>query len=239
MDETQVVGIITARGGSKGVPRKNVRMVAGKPLIAWTIEAARQARSLNRVIVSTDDAEIARVAQHFGAEIPFIRPASLAQDNSTHIDVLCHAIHWLRDEGGCRVDYVVNLQPTSPMRLAEDIDGAVTLAIERRADAVVSICPTSANPHLVKQLSPTGELIGFAGVEVRHSRRQELPPAYVFNGSVYVNRADHLLATRNMFAPGMLGYVMPESRSWDIDTEEDLQVVDFLMTSRLNQRRAA
>ena len=136
----KILGVITARGGSKRLPGKNIRPLGGKPLIAWTAEAALESRFIKRVLLSTDDPQIAEVVQKWGVEVPFIRPASLAQDDTPHIPVLEHAIHWLKENQGACPDYLFILQPTSPLRTAEDIDSAIEIAIQKNADAVIGVC---------------------------------------------------------------------------------------------------
>ena len=160
MTEPDVVGLITARGGSISIPRKNVAPLAGKPLIAWTVEAARSAKALRRIIVSTDDAECSAVAQAWGAEAPFLRPAALARDDSPHIDAVVHAIEWLADTGE-RPEFVMVLQPTSPLRVSEDIDAAVQLAVARDASAVVSVAEAATHPFLTVRVTEEGQLADF------------------------------------------------------------------------------
>src|SRR5262249_41195917 len=163
----------TARGGSKGVPGKNIAPVAGKPLIAWTIEAARAARRLARVIVSTDDSAIAQAARAFGAEVPFLRPVELARHKSSPISDALHALGWLEKER-CLPHYLVLLQPTSPLRISEDIDEAIALAHAKNADSVVSVCAAHNHPLLVKKATPDGTLANYATTDLAYMRRQDL-----------------------------------------------------------------
>ena len=176
-----MLAIITARGGSKGLPQKNIRPLAGKPLIAYTIEAALQARLLDRTVVSTDDHQIAEIARQFGAEIPFLRPPELARDETIVYPVLTHALRWLDEHEGYRPDYVMLLQPTSPLRTAEDIDNSITIALEKNAEGVVSLCETKHHPYWTKQIAGDGQIVDFIPRNNPHSylRRQDLPPAYV------------------------------------------------------------
>ena len=157
----QVIGLITARGGSKGIPRKNVVNVAGKPLIAWTITAALGANVLDRVIVSTDDEEIADIAQKWGAEVPFMRPSGLSNDNSPHVDVLIHAINWLQENEDYFPEYLMLLQPTSPLRTIVDIQKSFALAIDRKADCVISVQEALSHPYSMMQLSEDQRLSEF------------------------------------------------------------------------------
>ena len=188
-----VLGLITARGGSKSIPRKNVVPLAGKPLIAWTIEAALQSHGLSRVIVSTDDEEIAQVAREWGAEVPFLRPAELARDDSPHIPVVVHAVEWLESHEDMRSDYVLLLQPTSPLRSTEDIENAIRLALEKDADSVVGVCEASSHPYLTKRITADGRLQDFGPRPEGYLARQSLPPAYIANGAIYLRRGNMVI----------------------------------------------
>ena len=196
-----VLGLVTARGGSKGVPGKNVMPLGDKPLIGWTIEAAQQSCSIGRIVVSTDDANIAGVARQWGAEVPFLRPAELAGEDSPHIDVVCHALDWLERRERYMPEYVLLLQPTSPLRTAEDIDAAALIAEERAADAVVSVETTHHHPFLVKRIAEDGTLSDFVTSDLAYLQRQVLPPAYFINGAIFLNHRKALLEKEN-FLPG-------------------------------------
>lgn len=224
-----IVGLITARGGSKGIVGKNIRPIGGIPLIAWTIRAALESQRLDRVLVSTDDAEIARVSRQFGADVPFYRPDELAQDDSPHVDSLIHALRWLESDEGSMPEYCVLLQPTCPLRIASDIDGAVDLAVTRRADAVLGVCEASDHPYLARMINEDGSIKEFVDVDIEYYARQFFPKAYRVNGAVYVNRSEALIQSKQMFPEGTLAYVMPASRSWDIDTPWEFHVVDLLL----------
>lgn len=230
--ETKVLGLITARGGSKSIPRKNVVPLAGKPLIAWTIEAALNSSLLDRVVVSTDDEEIREVAQRWGAEVPFMRPAELAQDDSPHIPVIIHAVEWLESQEGKRWDYVLLLQPTSPLRSAEDIDGAIELACEREADGVVSVHPAPSHPYFTKRITADGRLEDFVTKPEGYLRRQDLPPAYALNGAIYLIRCESLIEEHSLFPPRTYAQVMPVERSLDIDTEWDLHLGELILADK-------
>lgn len=203
--------------------------MAGKPLIAWTLEAARDAATLDRVVVSTDDTEIAETARRWGADVPFLRPAELAGDASPHIDVVLHALAWLDEHQGYRPDYVVLLQPTSPLRTAGDIDAAVSLARARNADAVVSVCETHDHPYLVRRLSVDGRLEEFVPCPLAYARRQDLPAAYALNGAIYVNRRESLANTKSLCPAGAWAYEMPVERSLQIDREWELRLAEFVL----------
>jgi len=228
----KIVGLITARGGSKSIPRKNVALVGGKPLIAWTIESALHSSRLNRVIVSTDDEEIAEVSKQWGAEIPFLRPAELAQDNSPHIPVLVHAIEWLESHGEDRPDYVLLLQPTSPLRSSKDIDNAIKLLLDKDADSVVSVCKAFSHPYFTKSLTADGCLEDFMPKPEGYLHRQVLPPVYVENGAIYLVRCDVLLEKKIFYTKRSYAYVMPQERSLDIDNPWDLYLSNLILNSR-------
>lgn len=223
-----IVALVTARGGSRAVPRKNLAPVGGRPLIAWTIAAALSARRLDRVLISTDDDEIARVGRECGAEVPFLRPASLAGDATPHVDVVLHALDWLSARGA-EPDWLLTLQPTSPFRTAEDIDQAAALATASDTDAVVSVCLARDHPCLVKRREADGRLTDFVPFDLPYRRRQDLPEALALNGALYLNRTAALRRSREMVPPLAVPYIMPAERSLDVDEPFDLLVADLLM----------
>lgn len=225
----RIIGIIPARGGSKGIPGKNIRKIAGKPLIGWTIDAALDSRSLDRVLVSTDDPEIARVAEDCGADVPFIRPARFATDTATSFAVVSHAMGWLEKEDGQSFSRVMLLQPTSPLRTAADICEAIRLQEMLGAPAVVSVCASSGHPYYLKKIDGNGLLENFLDPCPDAVRRQDLPPVYRVNGALYLNSWDVLNTMKNFIPPGTGAYVMPEERSVDIDTPWDFFIAEQLL----------
>jgi len=225
----ETIGIIAARGGSKAIPRKNIKLLAGKPLIAWTIEAALQCKGLSRIIVSTDDSEIAGVARQWGAEVPFMRPADLARDDSSSISVVQHALHWMEENEGFSPGYVTLLQPTSPFRTAEDIHQSIELAKKRRAAAVVSVCEAEPHPYLCKRVSADGTMANFIATDIVYLRRQEMPPAYALNGAIYLCPGETLVQVKTFFPEGTIAYVMPKERSLDVDTAWDWRLAELIM----------
>lgn len=229
MSRAGFLGLITARGGSRGIPGKNLAPLAGRPLIAWTIGAARRCSCLERVVVSTDDPDIARVSRQLGAEVPFLRPAHLAADDSPHLDTVLHALDWLEENQGYRPLAVVLLQPTSPLRRARDIEGAVKLWQDQKAQCVVSVCPAPSHPYLVKRLDPKGTLVDFVPTPPGYLRRQDLPPALALNGAIYVADPEFLRRERTWFGPRTYPYHMPASRSLDIDTPWDLELAGLIL----------
>ncbi|NJK91162.1 MAG: acylneuraminate cytidylyltransferase family protein [Blastochloris sp.] len=228
-----MIALITARGGSKGLPGKNIRPLAGKPLLAWSIETARQSPSVERVIVSTDDAEIARLAQAFGAETPFLRPPELAGDQSTHIEVVLHAIDSL-EKNGQLSDRILLLQPTCPLRTVADIEAAAALQKNKGCPAVVGVCEAQSHPYLVWKESSAG-LIPFIEHGIKYLRRQDLPKAYQINGALYVNSVASLRETRTFVPPGTEPYMMPQLRSVDIDTMKDFSLAEAILSGVVHE----
>lgn len=235
-DDDRIVGIITARGGSKSIPRKNIVDLAGKPLIAWTIEAALNSKLLGSVIVSTDDSEIAKIAQKYGAEVPFIRPADLARDDSPHLDVVLHAVNWLADNRKLVPEYVMTLQPTSPLRSTFDIDAAIEITKTKTISAVVSVCEARPHPLLSKRIREDGTLADFVHSHLQYLRRQDLLPAYVLNGAIYLNRTDSIFKYRTLLPQDTYAYIMPTERSLDIDAPWDIYLADLILRDRFGAK---
>jgi N-acylneuraminate cytidylyltransferase/CMP-N,N'-diacetyllegionaminic acid synthase len=229
---TQVVAIIPARGGSKGIPQKNIHPLDGKPLIAYTIEVAFEASCVDRVIVTTDDPLIANVAQRYDAEVPFLRPPELARDNTPGIAPLLHAIRWLEHTEDYRPEYVVLLQPTSPFRTAEDIDASYQQLKKCKGDAIVSICASHQHPYWMLKLTEDGRLTSFLRTAKEYVRRQDLPDAYAYNGAIYLAKREVVLAKETFDTDRTYGYVMPPERSLDIDGPWELQVAELVMQHR-------
>ena len=228
----KLIALIPARAGSKGVPGKNIAPVAGKPLIAWTIAAALGAESVASVVVSTDGEEIASVARECGAEVPFMRPAVLAQDHTPGIPVLLHALDWLECHWKVTMDYLVVLQATSPLRTAADIDKAVALAREKDADAVIGMSEVSSHPYWTKKISDEGRILDFLHLDTEYPQRQSLPPAYVPNGAIYLVRPEVLRSRETVYTDRTYAYVMPGERSLDIDSPWDLYLADLILKDR-------
>jgi N-acylneuraminate cytidylyltransferase len=219
-----LLAIIPARGGSKGIPRKNIKPLANKPLIAWSIEIAKQTSCIDRLIVSTEDKEICSIAREYGAEVPFMRPPELAADETPGVTPALHAISKLPD-----YDWVLLLQPTSPLRSAEDIDGIWQFCQERLAPSVVSISEVVKHPFWMYECDVEHRLEPVIKGRPDVMRRQDLPSAYALNGALYLARTDWLLEQKNFIGPGTLGYIMPTERSVDLDTLEDWRWVEFLI----------
>lgn len=225
----RALALIPARGGSKGIPRKNLQLIGGTPLVGLAAEAAAASASVERVIVSTDDEEIAAAAVAHGAEAPFLRPGGLAADDTADFPVLEHALTWLAKEEGYQPAVVVWLRPTCPLRVATDIDAAVSLLAETQADCVRSVCRSEHHPYWAKRLDGDRLLPFVAGADDRaYPRRQLLPPAYRLNGAVDVLSVDAALEAGELFPGDVRAYVMPVGRSIDVDEPIDLVVARAL-----------
>jgi len=222
-----VLGIITARGGSKGIPNKNISLLHGKPLITYTIDAARDSKLLTRCIVSTDSAEIAEIAKNAGMDVPFIRPAELSTDTALALDVLSHAIRFVGEHDKQQFDYVMMLQPTSPLRSHDDIDACIRLAEETDADSVFSLVelPDFA-PQKIKTIE-NGEIHSFLQEEKGQSDpRHRGRKAYKRNCAVYLTKTNLILGG-DQFGKKSMAYVMPRDRSIDINEPVDLELAEF------------
>jgi CMP-N-acetylneuraminic acid synthetase len=226
----KTLAVIPARGGSKGVPRKNIRLLAGKPLLQYTAEAALASRRLDRVILSTDDPEIAELGRLCGLEAPFLRPAELALDETPSLPVIQHAVAWL-EQRGHRFDAICLLQPTHPFRSAAEIDACIELLDAEPADAVVTVLPVPAhyNPHWVYFEGTNGLLRLSTNERAPIARRQELPAAFHREGSVYVTRRDVLMNGNSLYGERLLGFPVSSARSVNIDTVEDWSRVERVL----------
>ncbi len=214
-----VLAIIPARGGSKGILRKNILPIGGKPLIAWTIQAALQASCVSRVVVTTDDHEIAEIAIAAGAEVPFMRPEYLASDTASSADVLAHAIESLPG-----YDCAVLLQPTSPLRTSNDIDAAFEMWRSIGGSSCVSVSEANESPWLMFGRTPAGQLERLLELPSQDVRRQALPPAFMLNGAIYFINTHDFLRQRRFIDLDTVGYVMPFDRSIDVDTVSDFDL---------------
>lgn len=226
-----IVGIIPARGGSKGIPRKNIALLSGKPLLAWTVEAALSSKILDRVIVSTEDGEIASIARSLGAEVPFMRPSELAEDATPGIDPVLHALDSL-ERDGYRPAWTMLLQPTSPLRTSEDILGASATASRTGADIVVSVCEAVPPPAWVRKINAAGVLEDYFYQGSLPGIRQELPKAYALNGAIYLASVQVLRLRKSFHSGRVHAYVMPRERSLDIDTPWDLELAEMVLSRR-------
>lgn len=224
-----MIAIIPARGGSKCLPGKNILPLCGKPMIAYAIEAAKQSKYIDHVIVSTDDQKIADIALEYGAEVPFLRPDFLASDTAQAVDNYIYTIERLTKEWNTPIEEFVVLQPTSPLRIAEDIDGAIEMFMEKKADSVISYTPEAHPARWHKYLDEDKKFIDIFDPTI--ANRQDLKISYYPNGAVYVFRFS-IIKERKYYTDKSYGYVMPRSRSVDIDYKDDFEYVEFLMSKR-------
>lgn len=231
-----VLGLIPARGGSKSIPQKNIAPLAGRPLLAYTCDAALGARHLSRVVVSTDDEQIAQVGRACGIEVPFLRPTEISQDTTPSIEVALHAVQWLADHAGWLAEVVMLLQPTSPFRRVQHIDESLELMDQSGADSVVSVIevPHRYSPYTVMRLDGTW-LSDFwqEPVPFNRFRRQEVPVLYARNGPVVLaTRVPVMVARRSFYGERVAAYRMSERDSVDIDTTDDLRYAEWLLTQQ-------
>lgn len=226
------LGVIPARGGSKGVPRKNIRELGGKPLIAWTIEAALESR-LDRVVVSSDDDEIVAIARQYGDLAPFVRPAELATDSARTLPVVQHAVACMEREHG-EVDSIVLLQPTTPLRTAGDIDNGLARMRETGCDAVVSVVEVGGyHPFRMKRIIAGDRLINFIDQGFEDMRpRQELPPVYIREGSLYIARRGLVMDQDTLVGGDVRAIVVEADNSVNIDTEADFHRAERIIAER-------
>jgi CMP-N-acetylneuraminic acid synthetase len=233
----KVLGIITARGGSKGIPGKNLKLLAGKPLLAYTVETARRSAALDRVILSTEDEAIARAGRDLGCDVPFMRPLDLAHDDTPHLPVIQHATRWMRERIHYQPDAVMILQPTSPLRTGEDIAASIELLARSGADSVLSVneIPVHAHPMRALRLDQAGNAVLFVSgepVRTRINRRQDLPQAWVMNGAIYACRTRVLFgAEPSLYGDRVVAYRMPAARSISIDDLEDWAAAERALSS--------
>jgi len=233
------LAIIPARGGSKGLPRKNIRPLLGKPLIAWTIEQALKSKYLDEVIVSTEDKEISEIAKKFGAKIPFLRPIELAQDDTPTFDVIKHTVEFYKENFNKEFDYIVLLEPTSPLRDSEDIDRCIeVLCNNEEAEAIVSIAKLEGkNPEFNVILNKDNfirkALDNTANFKIL--RRQDLKDIYFFDGTIYISNTKVLLEKRTFYHEKTLGYIVPKYKSYEIDDYWDFVCVEAILKELLQK----
>lgn len=235
--ESAVLGLIVARGGSKGLPGKNVRDLLGKPLVGWVSESAANSVRIDEVVISTDDDEIREAAVQHGARAPFVRPPELATDRALVIDVILHALDWLERNEHKRFKYVCLVQPTSPVTFAGDYDRAIDLAFLEDADTVISVYPVDHHPHFyftLNERSEAGWLFGAPDGVMR--RRQDLEPVYARAGNVYIFRTAFLRERNNLYGGRLHAVVVPRERAVTIDTEYNFAVAELQMKLSLGRR---
>ena len=227
----KILAIIPARGGSKSVPRKNIRNLNGKPLIAYTIEAAKRIEDkFHKIIVSTDDEKIAEVSKHYGADVPFIRPSNLAEDKTPTYPVLQHAVNFVEKDDGINIDLIMLLQPTAPFRTTEDMLNCLNLSQTSNTDSVISVVQVfSYHPILMKKIE-NNRLTHFSIEEKEGTPRQLYePPAYMRNGAIYITKRKNLIEQNSIWGNSITPYVMPQERSYNIDDEIDFITSEMMM----------
>ncbi|MCK4349174.1 MAG: acylneuraminate cytidylyltransferase family protein [Thermoplasmatales archaeon] len=231
MKNNKIIAIIPARGGSKGIPKKNLVDINGKPLISYTIQVAKQSNLIDRVIVSTDNDEIADVSKKYGAEIPFIRPSELAQDHVPTYPVIRHTLEWLEEKEQYQPDIVVILEPTFPLRTTQEVDKAIKMMMsEKNADSLRGVIEPFQNPYKMwtlkgKYLEPLLE----EGAYTHKKPRQTLEKVYWQNGYIYISRYKTLMEKGNIHGEKILPFVLDSDKFIDIDTEEDLKLLKCIM----------
>ncbi len=225
--DKRIVAMIPARKGSKGYPGKNIRPLAGKPLIAWTIERAKRSRYIDRIIVSTDSKKILQISKKYGAEVPFLRPRKLADDKSKGVDVAFHLLKWMKKNNDA-CDILILLQPTSPLRTEGDIDKAIKSLFSKNAKAIASVCKTE-HPYWSNRLPPDGCMKNFMKLKRTNINRQDTPVFYRLNGAIYLAYVGYFEKRKGFWGNNTFSYVMPEERSVDIDSKVDFELAKILM----------
>ena len=230
---SSILGIVPARGGSKGVPKKNLRMLGDKPLISWTFDQINKCKDVfSQIILSTDDTEIANIAHEHDISVPFLRPKHLASDSSKMIDVVIHSIEHFK-KLNVNFDAILLLQPTVPFRSSKDIKSAIDLFETKKTDSVISVVRTmSHHPNLMKKISKNGFLTPFYEAEIEGTRRQDYKPeAYLRNGAIYIASSDVILKQHSLWGKTITPYVMPEERSINIDSALDFKICETMLDS--------
>jgi len=223
----KVLAVIPARGGSKGIPRKNIKQLAGKPLIAWTIEEAKKSKYIDRLILSSEDDEIIKVAKEWECEVPFVRPKELAADDTPGIEPVLHAINTLPEI----YDYVCLLQPTSPLRSSVDIDRAIEMCIKKNYNSCVSVTEVTEHPYLMYTANEDKLNPLFPNIDIK--RRQDLPKIFKLNGAIYFAAVNQVLNEKRLVNDKTLGYVMAKEFSIDIDNNIDFELCNNVLMKKL------
>jgi CMP-N-acetylneuraminic acid synthetase len=231
---TRVLGLTLARGGSKSVPRKNIKLIAGVPLIGYTIAEALKSNLITRYIVSTDDEEIQQVAIECGADAPFLRPSEFSTDEASSVAAMQHAVDWVEQQEGVKYDYIVELMCTNPMKSVEDIDASIEKLISTQADSVIAVHQLEDHhPARIKKLVDD-KIVDFCIAEIPESRRQDLKPeAYIRSGSIYALKRDYLMVDGKRYgSDNSRPYILPKERAVNIDTEIDFMIAEQLIKNR-------
>jgi len=224
------LAIIPARGGSKGLPKKNIKELCGKPLIAWSIEVGLKSKYLDEVMVTTDSQEIADISNQYGANVPFLRPDELASDTATSFDAIKHTIDYYKNELNKEFDYIVLLEPTSPLREHSDIDKAIEILFDSSADVIVGICKTEdQNPAFLVTKDIENFIRGYENKDMKVLRRQDIKDVYFFEGTIYISKTNILLSKKTFYHENTIGYVVSKYKSLEIDDMDDFIMVEAIM----------
>ncbi len=237
----EILAVIPARGGSKGIPGKNIKPLAGKPLIAWTIDAAKKSKHITRVIVSTDDEKIAAIAKEYGAEVPFLRPAEISHDLATDVEFLLHALEWLKENEKYEPEIVLRLPPTSPLRTHLHIDEGIQKLIDTpEADAARPIMEAPKHPYKMWKIGEDGVFLKpflpkeFTGFDEPHNLpRQLFPKVYLHTGAMDIMRKDTILKQKSTSGGKLVHFFMDSESSVNIDHLLDFELAEFMMRKRL------
>jgi len=234
----KILGLIPARGGSKGIPKKNIKILGDKPLIAYTIEAAQKSKKLMEIVVSSDSQEIADIASQYGASVPFLRPEEFAQDTTPMIDVLIHTLEFFKEKEKREFDAVCLLQPTTPFRKSEDIDGCIKLMEENDADSVITTIemPHQFNPYWV-YFKGQDKYLHLSTEGQTTPRRQDLPIAYARAGSVYLTKSSTILEKRSVYGNKILNYNIDTVGHVNIDTLDDWVLAEKILKEKNEFKR--
>lgn len=229
------LAIIPARSGSKGLPNKNIRILCGKPLIAWSIEAGLQSKYIDEVVVSTDSQEYAQIAKSYGAKVPFLRPNELAQDTSTTFESIKHTIDFYKKHLNREFDYVVLLEPTSPLREVCDIDNSIEMLFAHTtAQAIVGVCKTeSQNPVFLVKLDSFNFIQSYSNKNFSPIRRQEIEDFFFFEGTIYVGTTQSFLENKGFYHSQTIGYQVPKWKSLEVDDEDDFWMIEMMMKKHI------
>ena len=234
LDGKRVLAITLARGGSKSVPKKNIREIKGIPLIAYTINEAKKSKFISRYIVSTDNEEIRQVAIKCGVDVPFLRPAEFSSDTASSVIALQHAVNWIENHDQIKYDFVIELMCTNPMKIALDIDACISRLITSKADSVIAVHKLDDHhPARIKKIIDD-KIVDFCLPETPEMRRQDLKPdAYIRSGSIYALKRDHLMIEGKRFGSfNSRPYILPPERSINVDTEIDFLIAEQLLNNR-------
>lgn len=229
-----ILAVITAREKSKGLPGKNIKKLAGKPLIVYTIEAAKKSKLISHLIISTDDKKAMTIARKYGVKVPFLRPAELAQDETSQLLVMQHAISFMEEREHIKFDYVLILQPTSPLRTPETIDGTIEELIKSDCDSAVSITEVTMNHPIKIKKFEDGKVVPFCIPEPEGLRRQDFPKAYKRSSDAYAMKRDTIMIKNRLYGDNIAGFVVDPEFVSDIDSEEDFLVAEYKL-KKLNK----